>query len=66
MTTKRRARIRSLADLEAARMSKAALHCPGAFAYRKPIPAAWLINLPGRVIGRLIDLGLFVYKKKTP
>jgi len=40
---------------------KRALVCPGFGAFDKPKPAAVIINLPGAIILRMIDHGLYVY-----
>lgn len=37
---------------------------PTSFAWRKPRPAAFMINLPGTVLLDLFHMGMYVYEKK--
>ena len=37
--------------------------CPTVWCFRKPIPAAWMINLSGCMIHRLMKAGMFRYTK---
>lgn len=55
-------RIKTLVDLAAARAGRRAVFSPLIFCFRKPMPAAFAINLTGDVLLRLMESGLFVYK----
>lgn len=59
-------RIRSLEGLMQAVQRKKAVTCPshGIFRHR-PLPAAWVINLSGAILNRLIIDGLFIYEPKA-
>lgn len=57
-------RIRTLAEIERLRSDKRAVTCPGSTAFRGPLPAAFVINLSGEIILRLIRHGLYVYTPK--
>lgn len=57
-------RIRTLKGLRWAALHRKAVICPDDMSKQKPIPAAWLINLPGTVLVRLLKKGIYVYYKK--
>jgi hypothetical protein len=57
-------RIRTLAEIEQLRADKRAVTCPGSVTFRGPLPAAFIINLSGEIILRLIRYGLYVYTPK--
>ena len=42
---------------------KKSVVCPNAHAWRKPHPAAFMINLPGVQLLRLFEGGMYVYNK---
>lgn len=56
--------IRTLADLIAAREQKKAVLCPSAPYFRQPVPAAWLANMSGEQLFRLISQGMWTYVSK--
>jgi len=56
--------IMDLFDLRAAAGKKKAVVVPDHPAWRKPHPASWLLNLPGAMLVRLLECGMFVYQKK--
>lgn len=57
--------IRTLPDLEWAALNKQAVYVPQSpAAWGKPKPAAFIMNLQGWVILRLLRAGMFVYRKK--
>jgi hypothetical protein len=47
-----------------AALEKRAVACPQSHAFRGPIPAAWVINLPGGIIRNLLNMGLYIDQKK--
>lgn len=55
--------ILSLDGLEYAVKNKKAVTCPGTN-MSGPIPAAFLMNMSGTIIIRLIKRGLYIYKPK--
>jgi hypothetical protein len=57
-------RIESLEQLESARVLRKAVCCPKTTCFRKPCPAAWIINLPGHVLLRLLRSGMYLYVKE--
>jgi hypothetical protein len=57
-------RISSLSGLMKAVKTKNAVMCPGSHAFRGPIPAAWVVNLSGAILYRLINNGLYYYERK--
>ena len=58
-------RIESLAALESARRNRRAVICPSLRCFSKPKPAAFIINLSGEIILRLMEAGMFLYEKET-
>lgn len=38
---------------------------PKSFAFNRPRPAAFIINLPGAILYQLFCLGMYVYEKET-
>lgn len=59
-----RKRITCLADLVLAREQKRAVTCDTSMAFKGPIPAAFVLNLSGEILFRLISGGMWVYEKK--
>lgn len=55
-------KIYTLEELVWARTQKRAVVC-SAYCFRKPTPAAWVINLSGDMIHKLISGGMWVYQK---
>lgn len=58
--------ITMLRELNVAAMSKQSVFCPtstGLLSPRKPLPAAFVMNMTGHMILRFIQSGLFVYTK---
>lgn len=53
-------RIRSLKELEKASVNKKAVTCTGT--NFKCVPAAVMLNMQGRLLLRLLDRGMFIYK----
>ena len=60
---KRGIQILTLQGLAVARTERRAVYCPSLPSCKKPKPAAWVINMNGSVILRMIDAGLYVYEK---
>lgn len=56
--------IKTLNQLYKAAIEKKAVFCPTARGFDTHIPAAFIINLQGVKILRLLNLGMFVYKKE--
>lgn len=54
--------ITNLFQLEQAAEDKRAIVVPKHDAWKKPNPAAWIINLSGIALLGLFKLGMFVYK----
>jgi hypothetical protein len=57
-----KAQIRSLAELNGVVMKKRSVYCPKTHVWQKPRAAAFIINLPGRVLLDLFEYGMFVYE----
>ena len=57
-------KISTLWELHMAVKSKKAVVVPKSPCWSKPRPAAFMINLPGAVIVKLFDSGMYIYKKK--
>jgi len=58
--------ITTLSELAAAAVFKQSVFCPasqGLLSSRKPLPAAFVMNMTGHMILRFIQSGLFVYTK---
>ncbi len=53
----------SLHDLRDAMDNHKAVYVPKSRIWRKPRPAAFIINLMGGEIIRLLDMGMFIYEK---
>lgn len=58
-------RIYSLMDLSEAVKNKQAVVIPELWLWRKPRPAAFVINLSGAIILNMINKGMFIYKKEV-
>ena len=58
------AKVISLDQLIRAREMKKAITCPNTHCFKGPIPAAFMANLTGEVIHRLISEGMFIYEKE--
>ena len=56
-------RVRSLSDLVVFAENHYAIVTPHG-CFRRPCPAAWVLNMTGGVIHRLIQSGMFVYEPK--
>jgi len=57
-------RIHDLNDLHASAQRKEAVVVPGTN-WANPKPAAFMINLPGSVLCRLFNRGMFIYRRKS-
>ena len=55
--------IRTLRELHAAATNRKAVVAPGT-RYDKPTPAAWLINLQGEHLFRLLEKGVYLWRTK--
>lgn len=66
MKGKRGRRVRTLDQLHALAMSGRAVLCPGFYCFEKYKPAAFILNLNGVVLRRLMQRGLYVYKPQKP
>ena len=55
--------ILSLEDLEWARIDRRAVYAPADYHWNAPMPAAFIMNLSGTIILRLIQIGLFTFNK---
>lgn len=54
-------KITTLAELISARERRKAITCPGQHCWRRPIPAAFMANLSGEILHRLMTYGMWVY-----
>jgi len=59
-------RIDTLEKLVAARWGRRAVICPSSYTFRKPKPAAFMIQLSGEILRRLMRDGMFIYESKKP
>ncbi len=58
-------KINTLRELDEARLAKkACIFQPKQPWHKKPIPAAFLINMTGDMLLRLFDNGMYIYKKQ--
>lgn len=55
--------ISTLWQLQRAAKSKKSVIVPEGFVWSKPRPAAFMIHLPGIILLKLFDLGMYIYKK---
>ncbi|MBA3051906.1 hypothetical protein FP828_03705 [bacterium] len=55
-------RISSLKGLQRAVEQRRAVVVPKWSGFRKPNPAAWMINLNGAILVRLFDSGMYIYR----
>jgi hypothetical protein len=55
-------RIETVQLLWALGLTRKSVICPNTNCFHKPQPAAWMINLQGRVLVRLFASGMYVYK----
>jgi len=59
-------RITTLQHLVRVMEHRGSVVCPSLFCWSKPRPAAFILQLPGRVIHRLLHAGLFFYDRPRP
>ena len=57
-------KINNLHQLDFARTQRKAVICPSNHCFKGPVPAAFVINMSGEILLRLINAGMYVYKKK--
>lgn len=57
-------KITTLAELIAARQQKRAVTCPSSPNFKGPLPAAFMANLTGEVLHRLMTDGMWLYTKQ--
>jgi len=57
-------RINGLEELQQAALNRRAVVIPHSWVWRKPKPAAVIINLPGSVLIRLFNMGIYLYEKQ--
>ena len=57
-------RIYNLGQLNEAVKEKRSVIVPTS-AWRKPLPAAFMLNLSGAILLKCFDLGMFIYEKGT-
>ena len=62
MSYKRGTQVKNLQFLRALALSRKSVYVPKSPVFRKPRPAAWIINLQGTVLVRLFEMGMFVYE----
>lgn len=55
--------ITTLLELKEARDNKRAVFTPGVHCFKKPCPAAFVINYTGEILLRLFTSGMFIYEK---
>lgn len=63
--------IETLEELDEARDKHKSVICPGHVMWQgkaanRPLPAAWVINLPGAILLTLFRRRLQIYEKETP
>jgi len=57
-------RICCLQGLVDAAHEKKAVFAPYAHCWKKPVPAAFMINQHGDILNRLLNVGIYIYEKK--
>ena len=57
--------VTTLEELDTARFFRLSVVCPTSRAWNKPKPAAFIMNLSGDIILKLIRRGLYIYEKGT-
>jgi len=65
MSEKKGARVKSLKQLYKLAIMKKAVICESGMFSQKHIPAAFVISMQGLIILRMINRGMFVYKKSN-
>lgn len=58
-------KIRTLEDLRVAVSARRAVFVPGYSVWKNPRPAAFVINMSGTMILRMIRKGMFLYEKES-
>ena len=58
---KKRKRIRTLKQLQDAAQNKRAVICPWSRVWKKPRPAAFVINLSGHLLCAMFERGMYLY-----
>jgi hypothetical protein len=56
-------RVETLGQLYLARVKRQAIICPNHRAWKKPRPAAFMMNLSGEILYRLFAGGMYIYEK---
>jgi hypothetical protein len=57
-------KILGLNDLHQAAIEKRAVHCPRFGNWKTPKPAAFMLNLSGSILRRMLNSGMYVYPRK--
>jgi len=57
-------RIDTLAELVGCVECKQSIVCPGSNCLRGPIPAAFMVNLPGKILHKLMLDGMWIYSRR--
>ena len=65
MSEKKGARVKSLKQLYKLAIDKKAVTCDYCIRPNKHMPAAFVISMQGLIILRMINRGLFIYKKSN-
>jgi len=55
----------TLGELLKASQDRKAVYVPSSSSWKKPKPAAFIIGLPGRMLVRLFQQGMFIYGGKV-
>lgn len=57
-------RLTRIEQIQTAALNRRAVIVPASRCFCKPIAAAWIINLQGNMLCRLLSLGVFLYPSK--
>jgi hypothetical protein len=65
MSYRRGIRVNNVHALRDLALNRKSVYVPGSPLFRKHKPAAWIINLQGRILVGLFELGMFVYEPQN-
>ena len=60
-----RQEVHDLYDLDLLAQEHRSVYCPTLHCWKKPRPAAFVINLQGKVLLQLFQAGMYVYEKEA-
>lgn len=58
-------KITTLDELMGAALLKMAVVVPSSHCFRRPLPAAFIINMQAAIVYRMIKDGMYIYERRT-